>query len=66
MVDALRGGDDHPFVADGLCYQFSDVNPRSDLVVVKASAPQTFFSIEGQNEQFAAFDAIGRYLERRN
>jgi CubicO group peptidase (beta-lactamase class C family) len=60
------GGEAHPFSADGLCYQFIYVNPKYDLVVVKASAPQKFFSIEGQNEQFAAFDAIGRFLEKRN
>jgi CubicO group peptidase (beta-lactamase class C family) len=56
------GGDNHPYVADGLCYQFIYVNPQYDLVVVKTSAPRVFFSVEGQNEQFAAFDAIGRFL----
>jgi len=60
------GGDAHPFLADGLCYQFIYVNPKYDLVVVKISAPQVFFSVEGQNEQFAAFDAIGRSLEGGN
>jgi hypothetical protein len=60
------GGEAHPFFAAGLCYQFIYVNPKYDLVVVKTSAPQIFFSIEGQNEQFAAFDAIGRFLEKGN
>jgi CubicO group peptidase (beta-lactamase class C family) len=60
------GGENHPFVADGLCYQLIYVNPKYDLVVVKVSAPRIFFSVEGQNEQFAAFDAIGRFLSRHN
>ena len=58
-----NGGQGHPFLADGLCYQFIYVNPKNDMVVVKVSAPQIFFSVEGQNEQFAAFDAIGRFLD---
>jgi CubicO group peptidase (beta-lactamase class C family) len=56
------GGDAHPYLADGLCYQFIYVNPRYNLVIVKVSAPQVFFRVLGQNEQFAAFDAIGRFL----
>lgn len=56
------GGEAHPYSAVGLCYQFIYVNPRYDLVIVKVSAPQVFFSVPGQNEQFAAFDAIGRVL----
>jgi hypothetical protein len=55
------GGEAHPYLADGLCYQFIYVNPRYDLVVVKVSAPRVLFSVPGQNEQFAAFDAISRF-----
>ncbi|MGO9453989.1 MAG: serine hydrolase domain-containing protein [Candidatus Binataceae bacterium] len=58
-----NGGKEHPYSAVGLCYQFIYVNPAYDLVIVKASASQEYFSIPGQNEQFAAFEAIGRYLQ---
>jgi CubicO group peptidase (beta-lactamase class C family) len=58
-----HGGAAHPFSAIGLCYQFIYVNPAYDLVIVKMSASRRYFSVSGQNEQFAAFEAIGRFLE---
>jgi hypothetical protein len=33
------------------------------MVVVKTSAAQDYFTVAGQSEEFAAFDAIGRFLE---
>lgn len=61
-----NGGAEHPYVADGLYYQFIYVNPGLDLVVVKTSTGPERFSVPGQNEQFAAFEAIGRYLQTSN
>ena len=58
-----NGGEKHPYSAIGLYYQFIYVNPELDLVIAKASAGPERFSIPGQNEQFAAFDAIGRFLQ---
>jgi CubicO group peptidase (beta-lactamase class C family) len=58
------GGEQHPYAAEGVCSQFIYVNPRYDMVVVKTSASQEYFTIAGQNEEFAAFDAIGRFLEK--
>jgi len=58
-----NGGKAHPYSAVGLCYQFIYVNPAYDLVIVKASASQEYFSVPSQNEQFAAFEAIGRFLQ---
>ena len=58
-----NGGIAHPYSAVGLCDQFIYVNPAYDLVIVKTSASREYFSVPEMNEQFAAFDAIGRYLQ---
>lgn len=58
-----NGGVAHPYSAVGLCDQFIYVNPAHDLVIVKASAAGESFSVPGMNEHFAAFEAIGRFLD---
>jgi CubicO group peptidase (beta-lactamase class C family) len=53
----------HPFSAVGLCEQYIYVNPKYDMVIVKTSAADQFFSLATTAETFAAFDAVGRFLE---
>jgi CubicO group peptidase (beta-lactamase class C family) len=57
------GGDDHPYTAWGLCYQFIYVSPKYNLVIAKTSASQDWASYPGLTEETTAFEAIGRYLE---
>jgi CubicO group peptidase (beta-lactamase class C family) len=57
-------GDDHPYTAEGVFFQFVYVNPKYNLVIVKTSAYDDFWSVPLEIEQFLAFDAIGRALEK--
>ena len=57
------GGDEHPYSAEGVFFQFVYVNPKYNLVIVKTSAFDDFWSVPMEIEQFIAFDAIGRALE---
>ena len=58
-----NSGSVHPYSSIGLCNQYIYVNPAYGLVIVKASASKSFFSVADIEEHFAAFDAIGRFLE---
>lgn len=40
------------------------MNPKYNLVIVKTSAYDDFWSVPLEIEQFLAFDAIGRALEK--
>ena len=57
-------GDDHPYTAEGVFFQFVYVNPKYNLVIVKTSAYDDFWNVPLEIEQFLAFDAIGRTLEK--
>ncbi|MDO8434089.1 MAG: serine hydrolase [Candidatus Binatus sp.] len=54
----------HTYSAEGVFFQFVYVSPKYDMVIVKTSAYDDFWSVPMQNEQFLAFDAIGAALEK--
>ena len=45
-------------------FQFVFVMPKYNTVIAKASAYDDYWSVPLQLEQFTAFDAIGRALEK--
>jgi CubicO group peptidase (beta-lactamase class C family) len=60
----MEPGTPHPYSAEGVFFQFVYVSPKYDMVIVKTSAYNDFWSDPLQVEQFAAFDAIGAGLEK--
>jgi len=60
----IEPGPRHPYSAEGVFFQFVYVMPKYNAVIVKASAYDDFWSVPVMIEQFIAFDAIGRALEK--
>ena len=60
----VEPGPGHPYTAEGVFFQFVYVSPKYNMVIVKASAYDDFWSVPLMIEQFTAFDAIGRALEK--
>lgn len=55
-------GPEHPFAAEGVFFQFIYVAPKYNMVIVKTSAFDDFWSVPMEIEQLVAFDAIGEAL----
>jgi hypothetical protein len=60
----MEPGARHSYSAEGVFFQFIYVMPKYNTVIAKASAYDDFWSVPLQLEQFSAFDAIGRALEK--
>jgi len=54
------------YSAKGAWGQFLYINPNQNLVIVKTSVSNSFFSLEEQNETIALFRAIGEQLTINN
>ena len=62
----VEPGPGHPYTAEGVFFQFVYVSPKYNIVIVKASAYDDFWSVPLMIEQFTAFDAIGRAFENNS
>lgn len=62
----IEPGPRHSYSAEGVFFQFVYVMPKYNTVIVKASAYDDFWSVPLTIEQFTAFDAIGRALEKNS
>jgi hypothetical protein len=60
----MEPGARHSYSAEGVFFQFVFVMPKYNTVIAKASAYDDYWSVPLQLEQFTAFDAIGRALEK--
>lgn len=61
----IEPGAQHPYSAEGVFFQFIYVMPKYNVVIAKASAYDDFWSVPLEIEQFIAFDAIGRALQKK-
>jgi CubicO group peptidase (beta-lactamase class C family) len=61
----MAPGARHSYSAEGVFFQFIFVMPKYNTVIAKASAYDDYWSVPLQLEQFTAFDAIGRALEKK-
>jgi CubicO group peptidase (beta-lactamase class C family) len=58
----MPGGEDHPYSAEGVFFQFIYVDPAHRMVIVKTSAYKDFWDEELEGETFAAYRAIATAL----
>jgi CubicO group peptidase (beta-lactamase class C family) len=61
----IEPGAQYPYSAEGVFFQFIYVMPKYNVVIAKASAYDDFWSVPLEIEQFIAFDAIGKSLEKK-
>jgi CubicO group peptidase (beta-lactamase class C family) len=61
----MAPGARHSYSAEGVFFQFIFVMPKYNTVIAKASAYDDYWSVPLQLEQFTAFEAIGRALEKK-
>jgi CubicO group peptidase (beta-lactamase class C family) len=52
------GGENHPFAAEGVFFQYVYVRPADNMVIVKTTAFDDFWNDEVEKETYAVFDAI--------